>query len=164
MYSAALEFLEDEREAFRPYEQLGSLTDEELERPTDLEGPARGWSGRDLVAHVVGWLEHALDVARELALGGHSETFERMDRTWDEGLGDQVNADMLERWRAMPLSEVRHRLATSPGELRGTLTVVPEARWIKDARLGAFFVGDLIEHDEEHLPELAAILASAGRA
>ena len=51
-----------------------------------------------------------------------------------------------------------------PGELRGTLTVVPESRWLKDATMHAFFVGDTIEHYEDHLPVLEAVLAQAAGA
>ena len=31
------------------------------------------------------------------------------------------------------MDEVRARFRTSPGELRGYLTVVPESRWLKNA-------------------------------
>ena len=44
MYLDAMEFLEEEREAWRPYEALLELTDAQLERPVDA---VRGWSGRD---------------------------------------------------------------------------------------------------------------------
>ena len=40
MYTDALSFLEDERDAWRPYEALSQLTDEELERP--VEAPTAG--------------------------------------------------------------------------------------------------------------------------
>jgi hypothetical protein len=160
MYTAALEFLEDEREAWRPYEALAELTDDQLARPTAADGPGLGWSGRELIAHMVGWLEHALDVARELAVGDRSPAREAAAADWDRR-GDAVNEELHARWAALPLAEVRQRLATVPGELRGTLTVVPESRWLKDARMHAFFVGDTIEHDEEHLPVLEAVLAQA---
>src|SRR5689334_965053 len=52
MYTDALSFLEDERDAWRPYETLSQLTDEELERPVEA---AHDWSGRDLMAHLVHW-------------------------------------------------------------------------------------------------------------
>ena len=44
------------------------LTDEELEQP--VEG-AHGWSGRDLMGHLLTWQLLSLDVAKELALGEH---------------------------------------------------------------------------------------------
>ena len=124
------------------------------------DGPGLGWSGRELIAHVVGWLEHVLDVARELAVGERSGTHARAATEWD-ARGDAVNDDLHAAWAVLPIAEVRQRLLTVPGELRGTLTVVPEARWLKDAKMHAFFVMDTLEHYEEHLPQLEAVLAGA---
>ena len=160
MYTAALEFLEDERDAWRPYEALAALTDAQLERATDPAGPGLGWNGRELIAHVVGWLEHVLDVARELAVGERSGTHASAAADWD-ARGDAVNDDLRAAWAALSLEEVRRRLLTVPGELRGTLTVVPEARWLKDAKMHAFFVMDTLEHYEEHLAQLQAVLEGA---
>jgi hypothetical protein len=162
MYTAALEFLEDEREAFRLYEALATLSDEELERPMDAGGPAHGWRGRDLMGHIICWREVALEVARELAVGERSATWERVDREWREQ-GDTMNEPLLAAWAGLPMEDVRRRFGSVPGELRGTLTVVPEARWLKDPRMQQFFSGNLTEHDDEHRPELAAILAAAGQ-
>lgn len=160
MYTSALEFLEDEREAWRPYEALAELSDSQLERPSAHDGPGHGWSGRELIGHMIGWMEVALTVARELAVNERSPAKVEADRDW-AARGDAVNEELHAAWRDLPMSEVRQRFATVPGELRGTLTVVPEARWIKDADMHAWFVGDLIEHDEEHVAELEAILAKA---
>ena len=44
MYTAALEFLEDERDAWRPYEALAELTDAQLEAP-DRRSTAPGMAG-----------------------------------------------------------------------------------------------------------------------
>src|SRR5664279_2861059 len=66
MYFDALSFLEDERDAWRPYEALFTLTPEHLELP--VAGEDR-WSARDLLGHLVFWQERALAVARELAVG-----------------------------------------------------------------------------------------------
>ena len=163
MYTAALEFLEDERDAWRPYEALAELTDAQLEAPTPIDGPGHGWSGRVLIAHVVGWLEHVLTVARELAVRDASPTHVAAAADWD-ARGDVINDELHAVWAALSMAEVRERLRTVPGELRGTLTVVPEARWLKDSRMSAFFLMDTIEHYEEHLPELEAVLAQAARA
>ncbi len=163
MYTAALEFLEDEREAWRPYEALATLTDAQLGRPTPADGPGLGWSGRELIAHMVGWMEHVLDVARELAVGERSASRQRasVERA---ARGDAVNDELRATWAALPMEDVRRRLATVPGELRGTLTVVPESRWLKDATMHAFFVGDTIEHYEDHLPVLETVLDQAAGA
>ena len=74
MYLDALSFLEDERDAWRPFEALNALTDEQLERPVEA---AHGWSGRDLMGHLVAWQLVALDVAKELAVGERSAAKER---------------------------------------------------------------------------------------
>jgi len=158
MYLNALEFLEEERDAWRPYEALNGLSDAQLDEPIDA---AHDWSGRDLIAHMVAWLENTLEVAKELAVGERSATKERSDRDW-EARGDEVNAEIQRDWRAMPLGEVRRRLREVPGELRGYLTVVPEARWIKHADHLRFFVDETIDHYAEHMSDLEAILDAAG--
>lgn len=157
MYLNALEFLEEEREAWRPYEALAGLTDEELDRPID---GAHDWSGRDLIAHLVTWQENALAVAKELAVNEKSATKELSDRDWD-ARGDAINDEIQVEWRAMPLAEVRRRLREVPGDLRGYLTVVPETRWLKHADNLRFFVDETIDHYAEHAADLEAILDAA---
>ena len=162
VYTDALEFLEEERGAWAPYEALDGLTDDQLERPTDPPGPAHGWSGRDLAGHVVACQESLLVVVKELALADSSPTIQR----WAADAGydlDAQNARWLAEWGALPLAEVRRRLREVPGELRGYLTVVPEVRWLKNPDRLALVLGDTIEHYEEHRPELASILAAADR-
>jgi hypothetical protein len=159
MYLDALSFLEDERETFRAYEALDSLTDAQLDVPVDAAG---GWSGRDLMGHIVLWQEAALTTAKELAISESSRTKDWLDAEWERpGVGDQMNQDGLERFRAMPMDDVRRRFRETAGELRGYLTVVPEARWIKHADHQNFFLSETLEHYEEHLPELRAILGAA---
>lgn len=156
MYADALSFLEDEREAFRPFEQLARLSPAQLGVP--VVGPDR-WSGRDLMAHLTYWLENALEVARELAVGGRSPAYERTEADWAAG-GDAVNARAMAEWRALPLDEVLRRFQSVPGELRGHLTVVPEARWLKNAELQRFFASETLDHYADHEADLAAILAA----
>jgi hypothetical protein len=159
MYFDALSFLEDERDAWRPFEALSLLTDSELEQ--SVEG-AHGWTGRDLMGHLVHWQLLALDVARELAVSDHSAAKDAADADF-EARGDvEVNAEVEELWRSKPLEEVRQEFARVAGELRGFLTVVPETRWVKNADQQRFFFEETIEHYEEHRPELAAILEAAG--
>ena len=160
MYLNALEFLEEERDAWRPYEALDGLTDDQLEVPID---EAHEWSGRDLIAHLVAWQANALAVARELAVGERSETKERSDREW-ESRGDAMNLDIQVEWRTLPMDEVRRRLREIPGELRGFLTVVPESRWIKHADHLRFFIDETIDHYADHVADLEAILDAAAQA
>lgn len=156
MYLNALEFLEEERDAWRPYEALDELTDEQLDAP--IEG-VHGWTARDLMSHMVAWHENTLAVARELAVGETSPTKERSDREWEER-GDAMNTQIQLEWRALPLAEVRRRFRTAPGELRGYLTVVPEARWIKHADHLRFFLDETIDHYADHAPDLEVVLAA----
>lgn len=158
MYLDALSFLEDERDAWRPFEALNELSDEDLEHPL---GEIGGWSGRDLMGHLVAWLEVSLAAAKELAVNETSPTLERMDAEWAAD-GDALNDRMLAEWRALPLAEVRARFQSVPGELRGYLTVVPESRWIKHPTHQESFVGESLEHYEDHLGDLRAVLAAAG--
>lgn len=157
MYLDALSFLEDERDAWRPYEALGELNDQQLER--SVEG-AHGWSGRDLIAHIVGWQEFALAIAKELAVGEASPTIAKIDAEW-EAKGDAMNDEMLAAWRELSPAEIRRRLTSVPGELRGYLTVVPESRWVKHATHLKTFVEETLEHYDEHAKDLEAILANA---
>jgi hypothetical protein len=163
MYSDALSFLEDERDTFRAYEALDSLSDEQLDLPVEAAG---GWSGRDLMGHIVTWQEAALATAKELAMGEASPTMDRLEAQWNAGpeAGDRMNADALARFRAFTMDDVRALFKTTGGELRGYLTVVPESRWIKHAAHQEYFFGELTEHYEEHAKELAAILEAAQRA
>jgi hypothetical protein len=157
MYLNALEFLEEERDAWRPFEALLDLPDEALSDP--LEG-AHGWSGRDLMGHMAGWLEHTLVVARELAIGETSPAKEQADRDWD-ARGDAINDEMVAAWRLLPMTEVRRRFREVPGELRGYLTVVPEARWIKHADHLRFFLDETTDHYAGHASDLEAVLEAA---
>ena len=157
MYLNALEFLEEEREAWRPYEALLDLPDEDLSEPLD---GAHGWSGRDLMGHMAGWLEHTLVVARALAIGETSPAREQADRDWD-ARGDAINDEMVAEWRLLPMSEVRRRFREVPGELRGYLTVVPESRWIKHADHLRFFLDETTDHYAAHASDLEAVLEAA---
>lgn len=157
MYLDGLSFLEDERDAWRPFEALDELSDTALSRPVEA---AHGWSGRDLMAHLVAWQEIALGIARELAVGETSATLARAEEEWGTD-GAAMNARLLREWAALPLAEVRRRFRTVPGELRGTLTVVPEARWVKHHRHLSALLEETLDHYAEHEADLAAILAAA---
>jgi len=160
MYPNALSFLEDERDGWRPFEVLDSLSDAQLAVP--LSG-AHGWSGRDLMSHLIAWLEHGLEVSRELAVAESSPIKAAGDADWD-ARGDAINEEIRLTWLALPMDEVRQRFRTVPGELRGYLTVVPEARWIKSAEYEEFFLGETIDHYDSHADDLVAVLAAAGAA
>jgi DinB superfamily len=157
MYLDALSLLEDERDAWQPFEALLALSDEELERPVET---AHGWSGKVLMGHLIAWQLVALDVAKELAVGETSPTKARADAEW-AARGDALNAEIDADWAARSTGEVRDEFARVAGELRGFLTVVPEARWIKNSDYQRFFLDETLDHYEEHGSDLEAILAAA---
>jgi hypothetical protein len=162
MYADGLSFLDEEREAWRPFEALLDLTDEQLS--AQVPG-AHDWSGRDLMGHLLVWMGTWTAIAAELALGPDSPAFEKleaMDSEW-EARGAEINAGFQREWSGLPLSEVRRRFASMPGELRGYLTVIPESRWLKDPGRLESLLGNTTEHYDEHMPDLEAILAAAGR-
>ena len=64
---------------------------------------------------------------------------------------------------ALRIPELRERFGSVPGQLRGYLTVVPESRWLKHTDHQRFFHTETTGHYEDHLDDLAAILAAAGR-
>jgi len=160
MYLDALEFLEEERDAWRPFERLAELSDDELGRPVEA---AHGWSGRQLMGHLLAWQGVALQIAIELAVDETSATIARVDADWDARGGDVVNAELDATWAAIPMAELRERFRTQPGELRGYLTVVPEARWLKHADHLRTISEETIDHYEDHASDVAAVLAAAGR-
>jgi Protein of unknown function (DUF1706) len=161
MYLDALEFLEEERDAWAPYEALAELTDEQL---ATVNPEAHGWSGRDLMAHLLAWQDVALQAARELAVDETSPTIQRADADWEARGGEVINAELTEAWAARPMSELRSSFVSLPGELRGTLTVVPETRWLKHADHQRWFHDETIAHYEEHEADLRAILTQAAAA
>lgn len=156
MYFDALSFLEDERDAWRPFESLLAVPAERFETPV---AAAHGWSARELLSHLSAYQAHCLGVARELAMGEHSPTFEAMEAAWAER-GDAVNDELSAAWRALPADEVMRRARDVPGELRGYLTVVPETRWVKHPVFGPFFEEELLDHYADHAEDLRVILAA----
>jgi len=157
MYIDSLEFLDEEREAWQPFEALDTLTDAQL---AVEQAGAHGWSGRDLMGHLVAWQEIALAVAKELAVNEASVTRRRSDEEW-ASRGDEMNDTMVAEWRQLPMDEVRQRFRMVPGELRGYLTVVPESRWLKHPQHLKFFLTETTNHYAAHQADLEAILAGA---
>lgn len=161
MYLDAMEFLEEERDAWAPFEALADLSDAQS---TVAVEAAHGWSARELMAHLLAWQAVALDAARELAVDETSATIARVEADWDTRGGDVVNAEIAEAWASVPLDEVRARFRAQPGELRGYLTVVPEIRWLKHAAHLRTFQEETIEHYADHVDDLRAILAAVAPA
>jgi hypothetical protein len=150
-------FFEEERDAWRPFEALDGLTDDQLAQPN---AAAHDWSGRDLIAHIVAWLDDAVAAAGELASDESSEAIARSRREF-AARGDEINAQIQATWRALPMTEVRRRLRETPSDLRARLAGVPEARWLTNADHFHFFHVYTIEHYDDHVADLAAILDAA---
>jgi Mycothiol maleylpyruvate isomerase N-terminal domain len=160
MDAHAVAFLDEERDAWRPFEALADLTDEQLSAPV---AGAHGWSGRQLIGHLLSGHELVLAVATELAVNETSTAKEVADADWEARGGDVVNAEIDAVWAALSMDELRDRFATLPGELRRSLTVVPESRWLEPGDHQRFFRSETTVHYADHVADLAAILASAGR-
>ncbi len=115
------------------------------------------------MGHLLSGHEVALAVATELATNETSPTKQRADADWDTRGGEVVNAEIDARWAALSMDDLRARFASLPGQLRGCLTIVPESRWLKHPDHRRFVLGETTAHDEDHVDDLAAILAAAGR-
>ena len=150
MYLDALEFLEEERDAWAPYEALSTLTDDQLEQPIDA---AHGWSGRDLMAHMLAWQGIALEIAMELAVNETSPTIARVDAEWDakgDAFNDEIQADLgrsADGRDPRVVADAARRAARLPdgrardplGQARGASQDVPrrDDRPLRGARPGA---------------------------
>ncbi|MGH2406960.1 MAG: hypothetical protein ACRDF7_02620 [Candidatus Limnocylindrales bacterium] len=152
-------FLDREGDAWLPYQALIELDDLALERPWPADGPTHGWSGRDLLGHLLFWQGHALDVARELADGDTSPTRERWSILWDER-GDALNDDLVVEWRRRPLDELRRLAGAQPRDLRDALVALPASRWLERPDVLTFFLDETTDHYGAHRPELAALIGA----
>lgn len=160
MQLSAREFLDEERDAWRPFEALADLTDEQLNVAVRA---AHGWTGRQLIGHLLSGHAIALTVASELAISDTSPAKERADADWDARGGEVVNAEIDATWAALSMDGLRERLTTLPGEFRDRLAVVPEGRWLRNADHQRFFRSETTAHYEDHVADLVAIMAAAGR-
>ena len=115
------------------------------------------------MVHLLAWLDIALAAAKELAVREDSPTLERRaQETQDRGV-DALNEEFRTAAASRSTGELREACRTVPGELRGYLTVVPEARWVKNGDNLRFMIDETLDHYDEHKADLAAVLAAAGR-
>ena len=131
--------VEDERRSWGEFQSLlASLSPDQAERPGYFP---EGWSAKDLLAHVAGWLAEAGLVLEQIRVG----TFDGKDMDI-EGM----NAVFLEANRPQPLSVVHTEAYASRTrllhEVGGLVGVTAEADvWLRKAGP---------EHYAEHLPRL----------
>ena len=152
-----MELLAEEREAFRPFEALGLLADRQLGAPAPA---AHDWSGRDLIAHLVAWLDDPIEVATELRVPATSPARER-SRSEFASRGDEINARFQADWRRLPVNEVRRRMHDVREALHRAVEAVPESRWVGDPDNLRFVHIYTVEHYADHLADLEAILDAA---
>ena len=138
----------DEQRSWGEFQALlAFLSTEQAERPGYF---SEGWSAKDLLAHVAGWLAEAGQVLEQVRVGtftGSDEAGVPLGQVMDiEGR----NAVFLEANRSQPLRVVhaeayaaRTRLLQEVGQLVG-VTAVADA-WLRKAGP---------EHYAEHLPRL----------
>ena len=136
------------------------MSDAALNRPI---GSAHDWSGRDLIAHLVGWLGDAIEVAEELSVLATSPARDRSRQAFADR-GDAINAEIQASWRELSMTEVRRRFHDVPEMLRRAVRAVPASSWDADPENLNFIHIYTIDHYEEHVADLAAILSDAGAA
>ena len=148
MFLDGLSFLEEERDAWRPFEDLLELSDAELTEPVEA---AHGWSGRDLMGHLLSGQDVALRVAQELAVGETSTAKAAADADWEARGGEVVNAELQAAWAAVP----HRRAPPSVRRAAGRAARLPDRRprdhdGSSTPTTCAFLVDETLDHYEDH--------------
>ncbi|GIU98245.1 MAG: hypothetical protein KatS3mg013_2048 [Actinomycetota bacterium] len=131
-----------EAEAWAAFEELvGRVPEERLETPA-LAG---GWSVKDVLWHVAYWW---------------GEFVRSAERNWadDEQATDDVNAREQARSRAMPFVEVRAEVDEARARLLEAWSRVDGS----DAAGLEAFSAETVEHYEDHVPQLRALVEDPG--
>jgi hypothetical protein len=79
--------------------------------PSDAGGP--DWSYRDHLAHLAGWAELGIEIARTALDSGNWPS----DEEFDGGDFDHFNESLRDRWRDVQPAEIRSRLVAATDEL-----------------------------------------------
>jgi hypothetical protein len=132
--------------------KLGALSDEQLARP-GASGPQ--WSGKDVLAHIVHWHDHALEGIRAIVDG--REPISRSDF-------DDWNTRWFTEDAALSAEQARDRCTSTREELRAYLAGLSAERWSEATHTWSDGVTEHIhtwadtnmnEHYRDHLDELA---------
>lgn len=116
----------------------------------ELEGIVPGWSVKDLVRHVAGWLEDCVTQLGRIRDG----TFEEPDDS--PPVVDARNEGFAQQARGMTTSQIRSGLLSAHEQVRARWAELPEIDDLAVER----FVGETTEHYEEHLPDLRRLAGS----
>ena len=134
--------------------KLGALTDEQLQR-LGASGP--DWSGKDVLAHLGHWHDHALEGISAMVEG--REPTSRSDF-------DDWNARWFAEDSALTAAEARSRCEASREALRSYLAALTDDQWAESTHTWSDGVTEHIyqwadtnmgEHYREHLDELAKV-------
>jgi hypothetical protein len=126
--------------------------------------PEASWGPREVLAHVAEMLPFWLGEVDRIVLGSGAVPFGR-------GQDDALRIGLIERERTLPIPVLFSRIDAGlrDWELRlATLSAADLARTGQHARLGEMPAGEIPErfclnHADEHVSQLEAILAAAGR-
>ena len=138
------------------------LSEKELTIPTD---PA-GWTVKDHLIHIAAWVQagrHLLDGVSK------RETLDIPQEIWDQD-DDPINAVLQERYKDMPLDEVKQILQQRHEEMLQKVATMsddalqlpynhyqPSASW--EAPIMMVINIDTTEHYREHIPWMQAIVS-----
>jgi hypothetical protein len=115
--------LEQAWESFK--ESYAGLSDDKLVEP----GVTGDWSVKDILAHVSWWEEEALKHLPEILQGVQPPRY-----SVAYGGIDAFNAQMTERKRSLPLTEVREQLDKTHSRLVEYIQSVPEEQFTSETR------------------------------
>lgn len=126
---------------------LAPLDDAELVSP----GACEAWSVKDILAHLLAWQQMMLGWYRAGARGEDVKT-PAPDLKWSET--PILNQRIYERYRDVPLGDIRAQLAASHSETQVTINGIPDEalvtpkfyRWTNTSTLLSYFVSCTSSH------------------